>query len=143
MRQAIGWFLAAVLAVGLTACGPGVARVYKGTTSATAISGGQSESSTINGAVVSVYPGYDGDWLFDVVSGAFTAKLAGTMLTFDPGQMISQTGSFGTDSRQLSTGTGTMTNEQLTLNITGTATRTGPGTNETGTFTVSFSGNRE
>jgi len=134
-----------MMAMGLCAvlagCGGGTLRTYKGTQTDTFTANGATNTTTTTGAVFNVESSVNaGDYLFLDGTSSYTATSNGGALTFAAGQGISvtETNPAGMRSVTLSTGTGSLTNEQLSLNLTGTVTNGG-----TGTYSLTFTGTRQ
>lgn len=141
----------AALAAVLCGCGPAV-RIFRGTattTTTTGGTGGATTTTTTQGALSYVYAGADPNkYLFEVATGAsglshaWSASAAGTVLTFTGGQTVTTTVGSATTNTTLTGGTGSIDQNQLTLNLQGTTAATGAAS-VNGTFTISFAGTKE
>ncbi len=136
--------VAVALATMVASCGGGNGlRFYRGTTTTTAVSNGTTTTTTTTGVVFTVMPSSDGrSWLFLADGTDYVATLMGTTLNFTS-QDLSTSKSSGTNTVatavMLSNGTGSMTPQNLTLNLTLTLSQTGASQ----TNTVVFNGTRE
>lgn len=135
--------LAAVVAVaGLSACG-GPTGVYRGTTSQTLASNGATQTKTITGDTVTIFPSQEGNQLvFESTGLAFTATKNGDSLTFTGGQAYTVTESTGMSSTTLTSGTGSLSSTTLTLNMMLTISQTGGGQTQNSTATLAFTGQK-
>ncbi len=133
----------AAVSVALFACGGGgtTVRIYKGTSTITQISGGASGTQTVTGdyQLVSSSGTDPSKWLIEGGGTSLTATLSGTNLNFVGGPIYSVMQGNASQSLSLSNGTGSMTNEQLTLNLTLSQTTT----QGNSSFTVAYNGTRE
>jgi hypothetical protein len=135
--------VALALAAVAAGCGGGIGiRFYRGTETTPVVSGGSTSTTTATGVQYTVMPSQTGTWLFLAGSTDYVATLMGTTLNF-MSQDLSTSRSSGTTntatSIMLSNGTGNMTPENLSTNLTVTATQTG----SSATYTIVFNGNRE
>jgi len=134
----------AVFALLLTACGGGgtTIRIYKGTSTITQTTGGGSGTLTTTGEyqLVSSSGTDPGKWLFSGGGFDIIATMSGTSLIFVGGPVVSTTEGNNSSSLSLSNGTGNMTNEMLTLNLTLASMSTAQGNSS---FTYVYNGTRE
>ncbi|MBL8940032.1 MAG: hypothetical protein JNM69_36105 [Archangium sp.] len=134
---------AVVLAVlALSACSNPVG-VYRGSTTQTVSSGGQSSTKTITGDIVTVFASSDPNQLvFESTGLALTATKNGDALTFAGGQTQSITETSGMSSTSLTSGTGSITSTSLTLNLTLTISQTGGGQTQNSTAMLAYTGQK-
>lgn len=135
---------AVVLAVlALSACS-NPSGIYRGSTTQTVSSGGQTATTTIAGDYVTVFASTDPNQLVFEAGGelAYTATKNGDSLTFTGGQTKTITETAGMATTSLTSGTGTMTATSLTLNLTLTTSQTGNGQTVNSTVMVAFTGQK-
>lgn len=135
-------FFGLLLAMGLVGCG-GSATVYRGTMTSTQTAGGQTATNTTTGQTLVVYSGGEGGaLLLDLGTIIVQMTRSGESLTAAPGQALQETGSGSTSSQTISSGTGTLSGQNLSINLTGTSTYTDNAGPQTASFTVSFTGQK-
>jgi hypothetical protein len=135
---AVAAFVMAMLGCG----GAPQLRIYKGTSTTQITSAGGTNTITTTNQAFSVIPGdMVNEWVFLNGDSIYVGTASGMVLTFQGGQGYMQTETVGNQSYtiSLSSGTGNLSTEALSLNLSGTINSNG----NTGTYNLQFTGTRE
>lgn len=117
--------------------------VYRGTTTQTVTGGGQTETTTLTGDIITVFSSVDPNQLVFEASGlALTATRSGESLTFQGGQPSGRTQATGMSSTTVTSGTGSLTPTTLTINLMLSLSQTGNGQTSNSNATIAFTGQK-